>query len=61
MVAFETCFNIHKDEVALNSILPDLEGFELLEKTEKVREHTCRVWYFEEKTGKKLNKYWYYE
>ena len=32
-----------------------------MEKTEKVREHTCRVWYFEEKTGEKLNKYWYYE
>ena len=45
----------------MNSILPDLEGFELLEKTEVVREHTCRVWYHEEKIGETLHKYWYYE
>ncbi len=61
VITYETCFNIHKDDLALNSILPNLEGFELLEKTERVGEHMCRVWYHEEKTGDKLNKYWYYE
>lgn len=61
MVAYETCFNIHKGDVAMNSILPDLEGFELQDKMEKVNGHNCRVWYYEEKIGDKLNKYWYYE
>lgn len=61
VITYETCFNILKDDLAFNSILPDLEGFVLQEKTEVVREHTCRVWYHEEKNGDKLNKYWYYE
>lgn len=62
MVAFETCFNIHKDEVALNSILPDLEGFELLEKTEKVREHIpAECGTLRRRRARMLNKYWYYE
>ena len=45
----------------MNSILPDLEGFELQDKMEKVNGHNCRVWYHEEQIGDKLNKYWYYE
>lgn len=61
MIAFETCFNIHKDDIELKSVLPDLEGFELQEKTEVIGEHTCRVWYKEEQMGEKIGKYWYYE
>lgn len=45
----------------MTSILPDLEGFELQEKTEVIREHTCRVWYHEEEISGILHKYWYYE
>ena len=38
-----------------------LKGSHGLGKTEVVREHTCRVWYHEEKIGETLHKYWYYE
>ena len=66
VVAYETCFNLHIEggpvyDLELNSVLPDLEGFELLEKTEEIRGHTCRVWFHEEEIQGVSHKYWYYE